>query len=182
MSIICLRTWCVYWAQYSTDQYTSVVPGLFYMAYDGGHNDAKFVEISNIFTMKVGFLSFSTSFGGVQREGFFLVVESFWFVSLLFMMKGRSSDKRGPLLSHVMINRQPTTALWRNIVPKKNMSCIVNISDISTKPSPLCSPSSPPSSEPNSCSSSPVLTELVFMTMLFILQLTHSSVRQLKNK
>ena len=61
----------------------------------------------------------------------------------------------------------------------KNASCLENILDSSTKLTRLYSLSSPPSGEPDPISLSLLSAELVYLPMLFILQL---SVRQLKNK
>ena len=55
-----------------------------------------------------------------------------------------------------------------DILPKKIASCITNVSDISTQPMPLYSPSSPPSSATNSNSPPPLLAELLvgYLAML----------------
>ena len=54
---------------------------------------------------------------------------------------------------------------------------------ISTKPVPLCSACLPPSVALNLISLAPLLAEIAHLVMLFILQLTHTtiSVRHLKN-
>ena len=66
----------------------------------------------------------------------------------------------------------------------KNVSYVKNNSAISLKLMPWCSPSSPPSYEPNFMFLAPLLAELAYLAMLFILQQTHtkSSVYQLKNE
>ena len=55
-------------------------------------------------------------------------------------------------------------------VPKKHVLCIANILDISAKPIPLCSASSPPSRGPNYISLAPLLLKLTYFAMLFIFQ------------
>ena len=69
-------------------------------------------------------------------------------------------------------------------VRKQNASCVANILDMSTKQIPLCSPSSPPSSGPNSIFLATLLLKLAHLAILFILQLTHTSgnVYEPKNK
>ena len=70
---------------------------------------------------------------------------------------------------------QQLYALSSDIIPKKNVSCIANILDISTKPMPLCSPYSPPSYKINSIFLAPLSTELSYLVVLFILQLVHTA-------
>ncbi len=48
-----------------------------------------------------------------------------------------------------------------DIVPKINASCVANIEDIPTNAQLLYSPSSSPSTEPNSISLAPLLLKLV---------------------
>ena len=70
------------------------------------------------------------------------------------------------------------------LLQRKKAICIANNLHISTNPTPLCSPSFLASNEFNSISLAPLLAELAYLIMLFILQLMHTagSVRQLKNK
>ena len=61
---------------------------------------------------------------------------------------------------------------------------VANIVDIPSISTPVCSPSSPLSHEPSSISLSPLLAELAYLWMLFILQpvCTASNANQLHNK
>ena len=70
---------------------------------------------------------------------------------------------------------QPTEILSNVIVLKKVASCTANILDISTKPTPLCSQSPAPSSEPHVISIAPKFAQLAYLAMLFILPLTYSA-------
>ena len=58
--------------------------------------------------------------------------------------------------------------LYSSAIPTKNASCIKDIWDIPTKPTPLYSLPSPQSSEPKSISLSPLLADLPYLAMLFI--------------
>ena len=63
------------------------------------------------------------------------------------------------------------TCTLPNAVPMKNLSCIENILDISTKWGLLCSPWSPASNWPHFSSLAPPLAELAHLCVLFILLL-----------
>ena len=56
--------------------------------------------------------------------------------------------------------------------------------DISTKPTPMCLPSYPPSNKPHSTILTPLSAEFIYLCKLFILQWTHTtgSVDQLKDR
>ena len=69
-----------------------------------------------------------------------------------------------------------------DIIPKKNVSYIANVLNISTKATPVCSLSTPPSNKRTFISLAQLLAELAYLTMLFILPLRHTAVHQLKNK
>ena len=62
--------------------------------------------------------------------------------------------------------------------------CVTNVLDIYTKPTPLRSPSSVLPNKLKSISLVRLFLKLLYLAMLFILQLTHtdSSARQVKNK
>ncbi len=63
-------------------------------------------------------------------------------------------------------------------VPEKKKSpCVANILNIPTKPTPLYSPPSSPLKKPKSISLAPLLVELPYLAMLFIIQLTLTSSR-----
>ena len=53
----------------------------------------------------------------------------------------------------------------RDATPKAKSFCITNISDIFSKPTPLYSPSSPPSSEPNSM----IIMELALLSLIHLM-------------
>ena len=78
----------------------------------------------------------------------------------------------------------PQVGLSNDIVHEKNERCIANIQDISTNPTPLYSSSSSPSSGLHLISLEPLLVELAYLPMVFILELmqTAMSVHQLSNK
>ena len=78
----------------------------------------------------------------------------------------------------------PTFTLSSSFCSKKNMLYIKNILDIPTKPIWLCSSPSPPLNMLQSIFLAPLLAEIAYLAMLFILQLMHtaSSVHRLKNK
>ena len=70
------------------------------------------------------------------------------------------------------------------IAPKKKSWYAANILDVSTKPVPLCSASSPPMNRPTLISPALVLLELAEVPMFFIFQATDTAgnVPYLKNK
>ncbi len=75
--------------------------------------------------------------------------------------------------------------LSKNTLPLKNIIMQPkHLRYLSTKQIPLCSPSSLPSNGPNPAFLVPLLAELAYLCMLFILQLTStaSSAGQLKHK
>ena len=53
-----------------------------------------------------------------------------------------------------------------NSVLKETTSCVENIFDIATKPTPIVLPPSLPSNKPNSLSQAPLFTELAYLTVL----------------
>ena len=71
--------------------------------------------------------------------------------------------------------------VWNDVV-KKSACYVANVIDINTKPRPIYSPFSLPSNKPNS--SSHFFAVIVYLAMLFILQLMHTvgSVRQLTER
>ena len=80
-----------------------------------------------------------------------------------------------PTPAFKMINVKAFDTQSSSSVPQKIASCIANILEFSINPTPMCSPSSPPSSKPISIHVAPLLRELVCLAMLFILQLTHTA-------
>ncbi len=55
--------------------------------------------------------------------------------------------------------------------PKIKSSCVKNVVNISTKPTPSSLPSLPPQNDPNSGALALLLTHFAYLDMLFILQL-----------
>ena len=87
------------------------------------------------------------------------------------------------LLAHVIYSSAiPQYTLSNDLIPKKNAPCITNILNVSTNPIPLSSPFTSPSSGLNFISVASLLAELAYLYVLFILQLTAGSVRQIKNE
>ena len=80
----------------------------------------------------------------------------------------------GKYTEHIARTEQKTFNIVRQEIAlqRKTSSCITDVADISSKPTPLCSPSLLPSLESNSISIASLLKELAYLAMLFILRMT----------